>query len=389
MKRSQLSSAQKKLLFTKVTHLVAAIAVVGVLFVYFFSGQNSEQVAFPVEASYSINNSLSAYNQFCQNNPDINCGDTEQFLSSPNKSQVILMETNEIDDSRLFEMSMVAVNGSDISVDVKEMNNVLEKLYEERLPDDIIDEVIIPRNKKVKKLGVPEHKPAYFGNKPVIVIVIDDMGISHKRTADIASLKAPLTASFLTYGTKLNEQIENSRKNGQEIMIHAPMEAKTVADVAPDVLTTKMTKEEIKSNLLTMIKKFKDVKGINNHMGSKLTEDYDRMKAVMEVLKEEGLFFLDSKTSPKSKAEDAAADSGIAYAHRHVFLDNNNDKAYILGQLGKTEQLARKNGYAIAIGHPKTQTYAALKEWLPKLDEKGLVIEPLSKVVNILHPNHQ
>ena len=386
MKRSQFTSAQKKLFFIKVTHLLAAIAIVGVLFSYFCMDAKPQKDTLPIEESYSINNSLSAYDQFCLNNPDIDCGDTQKFVSSSVASKVVLMDTHEIDNDKLFEMSMVAVNGTDINIDIKDVNHILDKLYEETLPDDVIDETAISANKKIKNFEIPDHKPAYFGKKPVVVIVIDDMGISHKRTADISSLKAPLTVSFLTYGTKLNEQIENSRKSGQEIMIHIPMEAKTVADVAPDVLTTQMTKEEIKDKLKIMIKKFKDVKGVNNHMGSKLTEDYERMKAVMEVLKEEGLFFLDSKTSAKSKAEDAAADSGISYAHRHVFLDNNNDKTYILGQLNKTEQLARKNGYAIAIGHPKSQTFEALKEWLPTINEKGLVVEPLSKIVNILHP---
>ena len=124
-------------------------------------------------------------------------------------------------------------------------------------------------------------------------------------------------------------------------------------------------------------------------MGSKLTEDYDRMKVVMEVLKSKGFYFLDSKTSPNSKAENAAADVGIAYAHRHVFLDNNNDKLYILEQLTKTEKLARKNGYAIAIGHPKTQTYAALKEWLPKAEKNGIKIIPLSEVIKILNTQYR
>ena len=267
------------------------------------------------------------------------------------------------------------------------MNDLLDQLYEEKLPDDIIDETVAVKNAKIKDMHIiPVHKPPYFGEHPVVVIVIDDMGISQKRTADISSLQAPLTVSFLTYGRRLAEQIQNSRASGQEIMIHVPMEALKAVDTAPDVLTTKMTKDEIKANLQTMIAKFENIKGINNHMGSKLTEDKEKMLAVMEVLQEQGLFFLDSKTSAASRAEEAAAEIGIAYAHRHVFLDNNNDKQYILGQLKKTEQLARKNGYAIAIGHPKTQTYAALKEWLPKLEQQGIEVVPLSRVIKVLNP---
>lgn len=263
---------------------------------------------------------------------------------------------------------------------------VLAQKYEEKLPDDIIR----PSEKTdvkqtVKSNIVPAQKPDFL-KQPHIAVVIDDMGISAGRTADIASLQGPLTASFLTYSRNLEAQIENSRRAGQEIMIHVPMEARSNADVAPDVLTTAMTTEEIKNNLEVMLAKFKDVKGINNHMGSKLTEDKVRMLAVMEVLKKYGLFFLDSKTSAKSKAEEAAAESEVAYAHRHVFIDNENEKNYILGQLRKAEKIALRNGYAIAIGHPKSQTYIALKEWLPQLTEKNIVLTPLSEIVKALNP---
>lgn len=280
----------------------------------------------------------------------------------------------------------------------------LDILYEEPLSENVIGEetstqqpeqdLIEPDtefthiyDKDIKALRItPVHKPPYFGKLPVLAVVIDDMGISQMRTKDIISLKAPLTASFLTYGKNLEEQVNHSRAAGHEIMIHTPMEAQNPVDTAPDVLTTRMTSEEIQQNLKVMLDKFHDVKGINNHMGSKLTEDKVRMLAVMEILKERGLFFLDSKTSAKSKAEEAAAESGIAYAHRHVFIDNNNNKEYILGQLSKAENVARKNGYAIAIGHPKTQTYAALKEWIGTLDDKKLKLTHLSEIVKVLNP---
>lgn len=267
--------------------------------------------------------------------------------------------------------------------------SILDKIYEEELPNDVIEErkaEVHINNTDIKELKIiPNKKPAYFGPIPMIAIVIDDMGISQQRTRDIASLQAPLTASFLTYSHNLDKQIANSQNSGQEIMIHVPMEAQKKLDEAPDVLTTKMSNEEIKINLEAMLKKFDGIKGINNHMGSKLTEDENRMEAIMEVLKEKNLFFLDSKTSAKSKAEVAAKNKEVAYAHRHVFLDNNNDKAYILKQLGLAEKLAAKNGYAIAIGHPKSQTYAALKEWLATLGDKRIKLVPLSKIVNILN----
>ena len=269
--------------------------------------------------------------------------------------------------------------------------DILYQLYEEDLPDNIIDEkkdekFMHPCPKALKDLQIlPDKKPAYFGPIPLIAIVIDDMGISPKRTAEIIDIKAPLTASFLTYGRNLETQIQKAKNSGHEIMLHVPMEAQTTKDVAPDVLTTRMSQQEISERLQKMLQKFPNINGINNHMGSKMTENEQKMAAVMEVLKQHRLFFLDSKTSAKSKAQEAALQYGVAYAQRHVFLDNLNDKNYILKQLQQMKSLAQKNGYAIAIGHPKTQTVLALKEWLPKNQDIQLV--PLSHIVKILHPN--
>ncbi len=355
--------------------------------VIYFRQDETEVISLPAEPEVTADVKLSAYQQFCLNNKDVDCGATQSFISKEEAPQIILMDTDEINHSLREQISFVVEQGCDINLKAEDMNTLLDKLYEEELPDDIIDEAAVVKNGKMKDLTIiPAHRPPYFGKKPVIAIVIDDMGISHKRTADIISLKGNLTASFLTYSKHLEEQVNNSIAQGQEVMIHVPMEALKAVDTAPDVLTTKMELPEIKEKLRAMLKKFNGVKGVNNHMGSRLTEDKKRMMAVMQVLKEEGMFFLDSKTSPKSQAENAAKESGIAYAHRHIFLDNNNDKAYILKQLQKTENLARKNGYAIAIGHPKTQTYAALKEWLPALKEKGVEVVPLSRIIDVLHP---
>lgn len=313
-----------------------------------------------------------SFKEYCRRNPISTCWNqqkTEDFLYQEENAPVAVMASEEF-SPELWEKDEAAN---------------IEAAYEEQLPDDIIDASDVYTSKIYGMHIIPDRKPPHF-ETPVIAVVIDDMGISLKRTADIASLKAPLTVSFLTYGRRLSEQVENSRRAGQEIMIHVPMEAKSNIDVAPDVLTTAMSKDEIKRNLSVMLGKFDNVQGINNHMGSKLTEDKERMAAVMEVLKQNNMFFLDSKTSAGSHAEEAAAETNVAYAHRHVFIDNNNDKKYILGQLQKAEKIALKNGYAIAIGHPKSQTFEALKEWLPALNGKKVRLVPLSQIVRVLHP---
>lgn len=368
---------------------MAAALIVGFLVFYFGQDETPdtpEEVSNQPAAVLEEEPALSGYELFCRNNQDISCGNihdfvpTDEMLEAP---RIVLADKVE----EAERMELAAENGQDALPEPADVNRLLDRLYEEQLPEDVIDESAPSPESPVKALDVPKHKPPYFGDKPVVVIVIDDMGVSLKRTADIISLKYPLTAAFLTYGKKLDKQLQAARETGFELMLHTPMEPFGKADVAPDVLTTQMSLQEIKTNFEAMLQKFDGIKGINNHMGSRLTEDKARMAAVMDVLKDRDLFFLDSKTSAKSKAEEAAKEAGIPYAHRHVFLDNNNDKAYILGQLDKLETLARKNGYAIAIGHPKTQTFAALKEWLPQMNGKGLELWPLSRVIRVLNPS--
>lgn len=321
------------------------------------------------------------------------------------KTEVQKAESN-IDGAALFYQKLAELEAVDKKeTDVDFPQEELDKLYEETLPDNVIVEDweepeltpeqiaegyhIYQRHTDVKKLNIiPKYKPAYFGEEPVIAVVIDDMGIAKKRTADIISLHAPLTASFLTYGADLANQIKAAQEAGMEIMLHAPMEPYSKVDVAPDVLTTEMSADEVRAGLVKMLAKFQNVKGINNHMGSKFTEDKERMQVVMEVLKEKGLFFLDSKTTAHSVGKELAQKNGVSYATRHVFIDNKNQVDYILNQLQIAERIAKRNGYAVAIGHPKSKTYEALKQWLPSLKDKKIKIWPMSDIVKVLDKSH-
>ena len=264
----------------------------------------------------------------------------------------------------------------------------ISQIYEEPLPEEVVvdDDIISEKYKPITDVDIKiNKKPPYFGPTPLIVIVIDDMGISPKRTKDISSLQAPITSAFLTYAKNAHRQMDLAKQNGHEIILHVPMEPKVSKDVAPDTLTTVMRLDEIKINIEKMLNKFPEVKGVNNHMGSKLTEDKERMEVVMDALAERNLFFLDSKTSASSVGEKLAKEKNVKHAHRHVFLDNQNDFNYISQQLLTSEKIAKKYGYAIAIGHPKSQTFEALKAWLPSLKEKNIKLVHLSEVIDILN----
>ena len=153
-------------------------------------------------------------------------------------------------------------------------------------------------------------------------------------------------------------------------MLHVPMMPHIQASLAPVTLDTEMSDDEIREKFAEMLERYEGVEilGINNHMGSKFTEDERAMEVIMSELKSKNLYFLDSKTTPKSVGKKVAQEYGVPYITRDVFLDNENDYKYIMGQLLILEQIAGKKGFVVAIGHPKSETYKALKTWLDHLD---------------------
>ena len=220
------------------------------------------------------------------------------------------------------------------------------------------------------------------GNRPLVAIVLDDLGLDRARTADAIRLRGPLTMSFMTYASDLAEQTAAARRAGHELFLHVPMEAvDRHADPGPHGLFTTLSREEILERLRWGLGRFDGFVGINNHMGSKFTADAQGMTPVMEELRARGLVFLDSRTTPASAGIRLAVAYGVPHAARDVFLDDDQSPSAIAKQLTQVEQVARRDGSAIAIGHPHDSTIAALKTWLPLLVEKGLALVPVSAVV--------
>jgi uncharacterized protein len=220
------------------------------------------------------------------------------------------------------------------------------------------------------------------GKRPLVAIVLDDLGLDRTRTAEAIQLRGPLTMSFMTYASDLVEQTAEARRAGHELFLHVPMEAvDRHADPGPHALFTTLAREQILERLRWGLGRFDGFVGINNHMGSKFTADAQSMAPVMEELRARGLAFLDSRTSPASAGIRLAVAYGVPHAARDVFLDDDQTASAIAKQLASVEQTARQHGSAIAIGHPHDQTIAALKVWLPQLGEKGLALVPVSAVV--------
>jgi uncharacterized protein len=220
------------------------------------------------------------------------------------------------------------------------------------------------------------------GNRPLVAIVLDDLGLDQPRTAEAIRLRGPLTMSFMTYASDLAEQTAAARRAGHELFLHVPMEAvERHADPGPHGLFTTMSREQILDRLRWGLGRFDGFVGINNHMGSKFTADAQSMAPVMEELRARGLAFLDSRTSPASAGIRLAVAYGVPHAARDVFLDDDQTPSAIARELARVEQVARQHASAIAIGHPHDPTIAALKAWLPLLEGKGFVLVPVSAVI--------
>jgi polysaccharide deacetylase 2 family uncharacterized protein YibQ len=223
--------------------------------------------------------------------------------------------------------------------------------------------------------------------RPMIAVVIDDMGMDRRRSARALELPGPLTMAFLPYAQDLGAQTNEARRRGHELMVHVPMEPtdKSV-NPGPHALLTSMPRDEIIRRLQSDLAAFDGYVGVNNHMGSRFTADPAAMTPVLQELRSRGLLFLDSRTGPSVGAE-IAKSLDLPHAARDVFIDHDVSAQAVADALRKLEAVARRSGYAIGIGHPKDETLGQLQRWLPGLEAKGFALVPVSAVVRATRPH--
>lgn len=216
--------------------------------------------------------------------------------------------------------------------------------------------------------------------QPMIAVVIDDMGLDRGRSEQTIALPAPLTLAYLAYASGLDAQTRAARAAGHELLVHVPMEPGPGANPGPKALLTGLTPDEMNRRITWNLTQFTGFVGINNHMGSKATADRPSMAAVMSKLRDRGLLFLDSRTSGATVAYEEAERQGIPALRRDVFLDHDPSPIAVRAALDQVEEVARRQGHAIAIGHPKDATIDALAEWLPDARARGFALVPVSAV---------
>jgi len=217
--------------------------------------------------------------------------------------------------------------------------------------------------------------------KPLVAIVIDDVGLDRPRSKRAWELPGPLTMSFLPYAKDLPDQARAARGRGHELMLHLPMEPTGRNDPGPGALLISMTDADIRQRTTAALDSFEGFAGVNNHMGSRFTAFRPGMETVLRQLKPRGLMFLDSRTTKDSVGEQTAQELGVPNIVRHIFLDDDESLDAVRRRLVEVEAVAKRQGFVVAIGHPHEATLQALSEWLPGAQAKGLALAPATAVL--------
>ena len=229
------------------------------------------------------------------------------------------------------------------------------------------------------------HVLRFILKKVKIALLIDDFGYSKSGVVDIflEELNVPFTISVIPGTPQAKLVAEQANKNGKEVIIHLPMQPK--GEFNPDykwIILDNMSEEEIKSIIKEAKKDIPHAVGLNNHMGSLITSEERPMRSLLKALKEEDLFFVDSKTSPDSIAFTLAQEMGVKSTSRQVFLDNEKDIDYIKNQFQQLISSAKKRGETLGTGHVDITTGQALKEIVASLDKRRIELVYVSEIVN-------
>ena len=219
-------------------------------------------------------------------------------------------------------------------------------------------------------------------NHAQLIFVFDDGGQNLNHLDAFLNLPFPITVAVLPRLAYSKESAKKIRASGNELMLHQPMQAinKSV-NPGPGAITPEMDEDQIIATLFTNINEIGPVAGINNHEGSAITADAEKMEIVLKVASENGIFFLDSRTNVETKVPYVAGEMGYTYYERNIFLDNTKTKDNALAELKKGLTIANKNGSVIMIGHVWSADFlpAFLKEIYPELKEKGYTFSVVSK----------
>ncbi len=219
--------------------------------------------------------------------------------------------------------------------------------------------------------------------RPRLSLVIDDLGYSLKHGMAAIDLDGDHTYAILPGAVYSRRLAEHAHEQNKEVILHLPMQSiSSRAAHEPNALNEAMDEDQLTRRVHALLNEVPFIRGVNNHMGSHLTEFDFFMRPVMDSIHSfnPGLYFLDSRTSPRSVAHAQALDAGLSAVRRDIFLDNETNLESIRLQYNIWLTKAREQGSAIAIGHPYPNTLSVLRESLAETFKEFLFL-PVSRLI--------
>ena len=263
--------------------------------------------------------------------------------------------------------------GNEFDCEIKKLVKTHKFRLQKEKGKNFIRYNILAGNTVVYTLSLKPTKKVY------LAVVIDDWGYTPNLIPFLEEIKFPLNIAILPeldYSRTVNIMALNA---GHEILLHLPLEPlsgeKMEERLEKVTIRKDMTSEEVREVLRRFLNGLQGVKGVNNHMGSLVSKDEDKLREIFRVLKKRRMYYLDSKVIPDSVAPKVAKEVGIRCFQRDVFIDNKDDEEYIKNQIRKGIKMARKKGYSIIIGHAKYHTLQVIKEMIPEIIEYTIPVK--------------
>lgn len=234
---------------------------------------------------------------------------------------------------------------------------------------------------KDKIAPIPKKQPEVKG-RGQMAIVIDDFGYNKEPIAAFAAIDRPLTFAVLPYQPFSNEAATRGLSSGHQVILHLPMEPLAQGEQSEKItIMVQLSDEEIRDITKKAVQAIPGLIGVNNHQGSKATADRRVMKVVLTELKENSLFFLDSRTNSQSIGVEAARQMGVRTGANELFLDNKDDVSAVKAQLRTAQEMAIKHGMVTVIGHARMNTARAVSEMVSELESNGIQLIFVSQIV--------
>ena len=294
----------------------------------------------------------------------------EELAAERAQTQILVNQIKEIAaiDESYIPTPKPKENGQDVEIRrlKKELQSLLEKegadkIKEVRKPEAIKPQhEYAPKDKEALPPPAPKRPLALDSKGAKLVIIIDDVSYAHDVKA-IQSTGLPLVMSFLPPSSRHPESGKLAQQQ-DHFMVHLPLEAIDFNDEEAVTLRINDSEDQMAKRIATLKQVYPGVRYMNNHTGSKFTADADAMEKLIRVLKREGIIFIDSRTTAKTKAPEVSRKLGTRYLGRDVFLDHHDGVANVKKQIQEAVAVAKRHGSAIAIGHPRPDTIKALRE---------------------------